>query len=54
VLLKEALALTKLNWNWAALGRLLPITIKFSGLVGEIMREIPPDGDPLPRFKYYI
>ncbi|MFE7836747.1 hypothetical protein ACFU53_12035 [Streptomyces sp. NPDC057474] len=54
VLLKEVLALTKLNWNSAALGGLLPITIKFSGLVGESMREIPPDRDPLPEFKYYI
>jgi len=53
-LLREVLALTKLNWNSAALGGLLPITIKFSRLVGEIMREIPPDRDPLPQFKYYI
>jgi hypothetical protein len=53
-LLREVLALTKLNWNSAALGGLLPITIKFSGLVGEIMREIPLDREPLPQFKYYI
>jgi hypothetical protein len=53
-LLREVLALTKLNWNSAALGGLLPITIKFSGLVGEIMREIPPDREPLPQFKFYI
>jgi hypothetical protein len=37
VLLKEVLALTKLNWNSAALGGLLPVTIKFSRLVGQIM-----------------
>jgi hypothetical protein len=36
------------------LGGLLPITIKFSGLVGEIMREIPADREPLPQFKFYI
>lgn len=54
VLLKEVLALTKLNWNSAALGGLLPITIKFSRLVGEIMREIPGDREPLPQFKFYI
>jgi hypothetical protein len=53
-LLREVLALTKLNWNSAALGGLLPITIKFSGLVGEIMREIPADREPLPQFKFYI
>jgi hypothetical protein len=54
VLLKEVLALTKLNWNSAALGGLLPITIKFSRLVGEIMREVPKDREPLPQFKFYI
>lgn len=53
-LLKEVLALTKLNWNSAALGGLLPITIKFSRLVGEIMREVPRDREPLPQFKFYI
>lgn len=54
VLLREVLALTKLNWNSAALGGLLPITIKFSRLVGEIMREVPRDREPLPKFKFYI
>ena len=54
MLLREVLALTKLNWNSAALGGLLPITIKFSRLVGEIMREIPRDREPLPQFKFYI
>ena len=54
VLLREVLALTKLNWNSAALGGLLPITIKFSRLVGEIMREVPRDREPLPQFKFYI
>jgi len=53
-LLKEVLALTKLNWNSAALGGLLPITIRFSKLVGEIMREVPGDREPLPQFKFYI
>jgi hypothetical protein len=36
------------------LGGLLPITIKLSGLVVEIMREIPADREPLPQFKFYI
>ena len=44
-LLKEVLALTKLNWNSAALGGLLPVTIKFSRLVGQIMCEIPGTGN---------
>ena len=53
-LLREILALTKMNWNSARLGGLLPITLKFARLVGDIMREIPPDRDPLTNFKYYM
>ena len=53
-LLQEVLALTKMNWNSAQFGGLFPITLRFSRLVGDIMREIPPDRDPLPQFKYYM
>ena len=53
-LLCEVLALTKMNWNSAQFGGLLPITLRFSRLVGEIMREIPPDRDPLLQYKYYM
>lgn len=52
-LLKEILILTKMNWNSSRLGGLLPITIKFSQLVGDIMREIPADREPLTNFKFY-
>ncbi|MCX4885318.1 MULTISPECIES: hypothetical protein [unclassified Streptomyces] len=38
----------------ATLGGFPPITIQFSGLVGEIMREIPADREPLPRFKVHL
>lgn len=51
-LLREILILTKMNWNSARLGGLLPITLRFSRLVGDIMREIG-DWDPLTNFKYY-
>lgn len=53
-LLWEILLLTKMNWNSANFGGSYPITLKFSDLVGEVMREIPPDRDPLPQFKFYI
>lgn len=53
-LLREVLALTKLNWNSSQLGGSLPITIRFSQLVGHILRETPPDVDPLPQFKFYM
>lgn len=54
VLLREVLTLTKMNWNAAHLGGLLPITIRFARLVGDIMREIPPDREPLPQYKFYM
>ena len=44
----------KMNWNSANFGGSYPITLKFSDLVGEVMREIPADRDPLPQFKFYI
>jgi hypothetical protein len=53
-ILKEILILTKMNWNSSRLGGLMPITLKFSRLVGEIMREIPSDREPLPQSKYYM
>jgi len=53
-LIREILMLTKMNWNSARLGGLLPITVRFARLVGDIMREIPADRDPLPQFKFYI
>jgi hypothetical protein len=55
-LLREILTLTKMNWNSASFAGLMPITLRFSRLVGDIMREIPmaQDRDPLPQFRYYI
>jgi len=53
-LLREILVLTKMNWNSSRLGGKSPITLRFSDLVGEIMREIPPGRDPLPQFKFYM
>lgn len=53
-LLREVLVLTKLNWNSSQLGGALPITIRFSQLVGHILRETPRDVDPLPQFKFYM
>lgn len=52
--LRELMVLTKMNWNSANFGGLLPITLRFSKLVGEIMKEIPNGVEPLPQFKYYM
>ena len=48
-LLTEILALTKLNWNSAVFCGKRPVTHRFAELVGEIMKEIPPDREPLPQ-----
>ncbi len=53
-LLKEILVLTKMNWNSSSFASLMPITLRFSRLVGDIMREIPKSREPLPQFKYYM
>lgn len=53
-LLREILILTKMNWNSSRLGGKSPITLRFSDLVGEIMREIPADREPMPQFKFYM
>lgn len=53
-LIREILILTKMNWNAARLGGLMPITLRFARRVSEIMKEIPlGDEDPLPQAKYY-
>jgi len=53
-ILREVLVLTKMNWNSARLGGLLPITLRFSRLVGNILKEMPEDVDPLPNYKFYM
>jgi len=53
-LIREVLILTKMNWNSSKVGGQLPITLRFSQRVGDIMREIPSDREPLTNFKFYI
>ncbi len=53
-LLREILILTKMNWNSANLGGLMPITLRFSRLVGDVLREMPEDAGPRPQFKFYV
>jgi hypothetical protein len=49
----EILLLSKMNWNSAGFCGALPVTIRFSRMVGDIMREIPADREPMPQFKFY-
>jgi hypothetical protein len=53
-LVREILILTKMNWNSANFSGLLPITLRFSRLVGDILREVPEGQIPQPKFKYYM
>jgi hypothetical protein len=50
---QEILILTRMNWNSAGFAGALPITIRFARRVGDIMREIPSDREPVPQFKFY-
>ncbi len=51
---EEVLALTKLNWNSAGYAETLPITLRFSRLVGDVLREVPADRVPSPRYAFYM
>jgi hypothetical protein len=53
-LLREILMLTKMNWNSAGFAGSLPITLRFSRLVGDILRELPAGREPEPQYRYYI
>lgn len=53
-LLGEIMILTKMNWNSSALGGLMPITIRFSNMVADIMREIPQGQIPLASYRFYM
>jgi len=53
-LLREVMVLTKMNWNSANVGGLEPITLRFSRLVGDVLREVPADREPQPKYKFYM
>lgn len=53
-LLREVMVLTKMNWNSANMGGLMPITLRFSRLVGDVLREVPADREPQPKYKFYM
>lgn len=53
-LLREVMVLTKMNWNSANMAGLLPITLRFCRLVGDVLREVPADREPEPKYKFYL
>lgn len=53
-LLSELFVLTKMNWNTANVDGAFPITLQFSRLVGEILKEFPENDVPNPKYIYYM
>jgi hypothetical protein len=51
---RDIMGLTKLNYNSSKMGDAMPVTIKFSGSVGEILVTNPGVTRHRPQFKFYI
>lgn len=54
VILKEILALTKMNWNTADFACSDPVTTAFSKRVGQILAELPPNLTMRYEYRYYM
>jgi len=54
VVLREILALTKMNWNSTDFSCRDPITIAFSRKVGQILAELPPGAKVRPEYRFYM
>ncbi len=54
LLLKETLALTKMNWNGTQFDGALPITLKAARQVGDILKYVPDGTIPDPRYRFYM
>jgi hypothetical protein len=53
-LLDEVLLLTKMNWNSARFAEHTPVTVRFAGQVGAILRDLPDDYTPEHRYAFYM
>jgi hypothetical protein len=53
-LLGEVLLLTKMNWNSARFAEQRPVTVRFAGQVGAILRDLPDDYTPEHRYAFYM
>lgn len=52
--LRETLALTKMNWNNTQFDGGLPITMRAARQVGEILKHVPTGALPDPRYRFYM
>lgn len=53
-ILRDVMALTKINFNSCLHNDRLPVTIRFADAVGDIMLAAPQSGEPRLPFKFYI
>jgi hypothetical protein len=53
-LLREVLLLTKMNWNSARFAERVPVTLRFAGEVGAILRDLPESFTPEARYAFYM
>lgn len=53
-LLREVLALTKMNVNNCSFADGTPITLSFAQMVGEIMKHVPDGGKVQPTYQFYM
>ena len=54
IVLKDILALTKLNYNACIYGDGIPVTLRFANAIGEILTASPIKESPPLAFKFYI
>lgn len=54
VLLREILALSKMNWNTADFAGDMPITLAFADRVGAILGGLAPDAVVRPEYRFYM
>ena len=54
VVMKDILALTKLNYNACIYGDGIPVTLRFSDKIGDILTAIPDVNWAAKPFKFYI
>jgi hypothetical protein len=54
LILREILALTKMDWNTADFACGLPITVAFSRRVGQILAELPVQLPLRPEYRFYM
>lgn len=54
VVMRDVLALTKINFNTCLFNDREPVTIRFADAIGDVLTAAPQQGEPMLPFKFYI